>query len=67
MNNSTVSKPVALHDKHLTYLDNLRESGATNMFGAGAYLQERFAMSRKDANEILTYWMTTFEQRHPNG
>ena len=29
------------------YLDNLRESGVTNMFGAGIYLQEEFGLGKE--------------------
>jgi len=46
------------------YLDELRESGITNMFGASPYLQERFGFSRYDANRFLTKWMETFNERH---
>ncbi len=30
----------------LTYLDALRASGATNMFGAGEYLEEEFGFEK---------------------
>jgi len=39
------------------YLENLRESGATNMFGAAPYLQEAFELSKSDAKQILLEWM----------
>ncbi len=48
---------------HLVYLDELRESGVTNMFGAGSYLQEEFDLDRTAARKILSYWMQTFEER----
>ena len=47
-------------DEHLTYLDNLRESGVTNMFGAGSYVQSEFALSSQEAQHIMSYWMETF-------
>ena len=59
-----MEKPEMLEDDHLEYLDNLRESGATNMFGAGAYLRDAFNMTRGDASAILSYWMKTFSERH---
>ena len=44
------------------YLDELRESGSTNMFGAGAYLTMTFPeLSKKDASDILLKWMKEFE------
>lgn len=65
MENQT-EKPESLDDAHLTYLDALRESGATNMFGAAPYLEREFGLTRKEAREVLTYWMVTFESRNPN-
>jgi hypothetical protein len=47
------------------YLDRLRESGETNMFGAGQYVAETFDMDVFTAGEFLTAWMTTFHERHP--
>ena len=46
------------------YLDNLRESGGTNMFGAGAYVEDEFGLSRREAGDLLVEWMETFEERH---
>ena len=40
------------------YLDRLRESGVTNMFGASPYVQEEFDITRKEARELLIKWMT---------
>ena len=70
MNNEvtmTVIRPEIVEDEHLTYLDDLRESGATNMWGAGAYLEIRFDIERSPASKILSYWMESFEERHPQG
>lgn len=55
-------RPEIVSDDHLSYLDDLRESGETNMFGAVPYLQGMFGMSKSDARTILTYWMSTFGQ-----
>jgi len=52
---------------YLEYLDDLRESGVTNMYGAGTYLENAFSLSRRDARDILMDWMKTFSQRHPQG
>ena len=43
------------------FLDELRLSGAVNMYGAGPYLAEAFGLSRADAREVLGVWMSTFE------
>lgn len=43
------------------YLDDLRLSGVTNMFGAESYLQEEFQLEKKDARNIHIGWMNTFD------
>lgn len=50
----------------LEYLDHLRESGATNMFGAGPYVQEEFGLDRREAKAAVMEWMETFGERHPS-
>ena len=47
--------------EHKEYLDQLRESGVTNMFGAGSYLQEEFGMDKHEARKVLSEWMRTFK------
>ena len=46
------------------FLDTLRASGETNMFGAGSYIQERFGITKYDANRFLVKWMDAFGERH---
>ena len=45
------------YDEYFEYLDLLRESGETNMFGAGEYLQREFGLDRREARDILMTWM----------
>jgi hypothetical protein len=47
------------------FLDDLRDSGATNMFGAVPYIVEEFGFSRREAQQYLVNWMQTFAERHP--
>lgn len=47
------------------FLDDLRESGVTNMFGATPYIRDEFDCSRREARDILSKWMRTFAERHP--
>jgi hypothetical protein len=47
------------------FLDELRESGVTNMFGAVPYIVEEFGFSRQEAQKFLVNWMQTFAERHP--
>ena len=58
-------RPEIVTDEHLEYLDELRKSGTTNMFGAGEYVEAEFGLSRKDAKQILMYWMSSSGERHP--
>jgi hypothetical protein len=51
-------------EDYFEYLDNLRESGVTNMYGAVPYLQREFPELDKDlAKHFLLKWMRTFAQR----
>lgn len=43
--------------EHKEFLDNLRESGETNMFGARPYLMEEFGLDKHEAGKILSEWM----------
>jgi len=47
-----------------SFLDWLRMTGKTNMFGAGPYIQENFEITKYDANRFLVKWMETFKERH---
>jgi len=44
------------------YLNDLRESGVTNMFGATPYLQEEFDFDKEEAMNWLHAWMRDFER-----
>lgn len=46
------------------YLDALRESGDTNMYGAGPYLQEEFDVTRREAHDLLKGWMDSYGERN---
>jgi len=55
----------AEQEKYYSFLDGLRETGATNMFGARPYLVEEFPeLTKQDASTILSGWMKTFGERH---
>ena len=57
-------RPEGMTEDHFLYLDDLRESGRTNMFGAGQFLTDEMDVPRADASKYLTHWMETFEKRH---
>lgn len=46
------------------YLDELRDSGVTNMFGAAPYICLAFAVTTAEGRALLLEWMNTFEERH---
>ena len=61
-----IERPDVVKDEHLTYLDRLRESGITNMYGARPFLMKAFkTLTQSNASKVLTYWMQSFEERHP--
>lgn len=60
MKTETTKRPDCVTQEHLEFLDDLRESGETNMFGARPYLIDEFDLDGKTAGNILTYWMSSF-------
>lgn len=59
-----MDQPSFVSENHLEFLDDLRESGETNMFGARPYLLEEFPdLSKQQAAEVLKFWMVTFPRR----
>ena len=53
-----------MNQEHKNYLEFLRESGVTNTFGAGAYLQNEFGLSRHDAKKVLLGWMGSYRKEN---
>ena len=43
-----------------SYLDDLRDSGVVNMFGATPYLERDWGMTPKQAKEALMTWILTY-------
>jgi len=49
------------------YLEELRESGLTNMFGAVPYIEDSFQVNKSLANKLLSTWMENYDtQRDKN-
>ena len=60
-----------VEDEHLRneiylYLEELRESGETNMFGAGTYIQRDFKLSKDKAITYLSDWMKQYNDELQN-
>ena len=51
-----------MKNEYFEYLNNLRDSGVTNMFGAGPYLQQAFGLTKYEARDILIQWMESFRK-----
>lgn len=52
-----------MQEEVFDYLLELRDSGITNMLGAGSYLQNAFGFERKEASEWLGKWMNSFKEK----
>ena len=60
-----IERPSFVTNEQLEFLDKLRESGGTNMFGARPYVVEEFPeLSYGEAGKVVSYWMKTFSERH---
>lgn len=53
-----------IKEEYLEFLDNLRNSGIINMFGARPYLMSTFELDAYEAQLVLQHWMATFGERH---
>lgn len=64
MNVETKMRPTTeLEQEAFEFLNMLRDSGATNMFGARPYLMDEFGWGRDKqdiAGKLLTMWMKVF-------
>ena len=49
-------------DKYFDFLEELRESGITNMFGAVPFIKEEFGISEEEGKEILEKWFKSFNE-----
>ena len=64
MTQQATERPEGLTDDHLYFLDLIRETGVTNMFGAASYLVEEYDIDSATARAYLSFWMRTFGERH---
>lgn len=47
-------------NEYWIYLEELRRSGATNMFGAVPYIMKEFGVDAGKATKILSDWMKNY-------
>ena len=47
------------------FLDELRKSGACNMWGAGQYVRENYPeLEKQQVKDLVLKWMKTFSERN---
>lgn len=49
-------------NKYWIFLEELRQSGVCNMYGATPYLEEEFDLSHSEAIKILADWMKNYNR-----
>ena len=49
--------------EYFEFLETLRSSGITNMFGAVPYLQQEFGLDRYKARDVLLAWMESYKRQ----
>ena len=48
------------------FLNRLRESGETNMFGAAPYVQCAFDLTKREAQKVVAEWMAWVNENPSN-
>lgn len=54
-------------NKYWIFLEKLRRSGKTNMFGAAPFLMYEFGISKSKATKILCEWMDNYNSADYEG
>jgi hypothetical protein len=54
-------KSTTLEKTAVLFLNDLRDSGVTNMFGASPYLEDKFQTNSEVARALLLAWMNVFD------
>lgn len=49
-------------ENYYHFLENLRQSGVCNMWGASIYLEDAYGLSREDAGTVLCNWIQNYEE-----
>lgn len=55
-------KTTELEQEAMGFLNFLRASGVTNMFGAAPYVEEEFGIDKREARRIVQLWMNNFNE-----
>ena len=54
-------------NEYWIYLELLRRSGVTNMYGAAPFLENDYGISHEKAIEILADWMRNYDPKDYEG
>lgn len=54
-------------NKYWIYLEQLRQSGVTNMYGAAPYLMVEFGIEMEEARAIVADWMVNYNAEDYQG
>lgn len=49
-------------NKYWIFLEELRRSGVTNMYGSAPYVEREFGVSHKEAIKIVSDWMKNYNR-----
>jgi len=55
-------KATELEKEAMGFLNVLRRSGVTNMFGAAPFVEDEFSIDKREARRILQLWMRNFNE-----
>jgi len=58
----TTRKTTEQEKEVLEFLNLLRNSGLTNMYGATPYITAEFGINKSDAQNLLKLWMSNFNE-----
>jgi hypothetical protein len=60
-------QPWYVRTEELEFLDRLRVTGSTNMYGAQPLLAAEFGLPDDEARDVLVFWMQSYGRRHLEG
>lgn len=58
----TTRKTTEQEKEVMEFLNLLRNTGATNMFGATPYIMQEFDIPKQEASNLLVLWMDNFNE-----
>lgn len=59
--------PKDIESKHMIFLEDLRQSGQTNMFGAVPFIQLKFKIDETKSRDILLFWLDNYNELIESG